>query len=403
MQDLTGKNTGSSLTAVEWNQLPTEVQNVITSLGQTLTNADLNQLGKAIAGYVANGEFYTDSGSADAYVLAPVGTKQAPPAYTDGMRIRFVTSNPNTGASTVNVAGLGVKDVLTEAGDPIGADAIYGSMVLTYNLSLDGFIVDESSAKNYGMPIALEVPDGDADNITKSGMYATTASTANVPGAGSLWHTERRADSQTAGQILVLTADGQALTRGKTGGTWGSWQNAGAGGGALVDAGSNANGNYRLYADGWLVQWGIIEATLGGSGSTHTYPVAFDDIDSISGQVTIGVNLRFDESIQTYSQTLNQYSVNCNGAGGNVHPVHFDYKGYTTPPSIVYDKTRKFVRVYDTDKVVQVFPSDQDSLPVDVFEVPNTNGFFTKAGTWLASNEEAYWDGSTVDKRVIGP
>lgn len=111
MQDLNDKTSGSFLLAPEWNQVPSEIQNVIEGLGQTLSSGDLNQLGKAIAGYVANGTFFVESGAADAYVLSIVGSKQGPTAYTLGMKIRFTPVNSNTGASTVNVNGLGVKNI----------------------------------------------------------------------------------------------------------------------------------------------------------------------------------------------------------------------------------------------------------------------------------------------------
>ena len=49
MQDLNDKVTGGTLTAAEWNEVPSELQNVIEGLGITLSGADLNQLGKAIS------------------------------------------------------------------------------------------------------------------------------------------------------------------------------------------------------------------------------------------------------------------------------------------------------------------------------------------------------------------
>lgn len=119
MEDLNDKATGLTLTAVEWNQLPSEVQNVIENTLQTLTNADLNQLGKGVAAYAAGGAFYTDSGVADAYVLSVVGSKQSPPTLENGYMARFFPGNANTGASTVNVAGLGVKSILRENGGAI--------------------------------------------------------------------------------------------------------------------------------------------------------------------------------------------------------------------------------------------------------------------------------------------
>lgn len=123
MQNLTGKGTGDDLTAVEWNQLPQEVQNVITDTGQTLTDGDLNQLGKGAAAYAAVSDYYTDSGVANAYVLSPISGFQAPVAYFDGMRARFFPSNANSGGTaTVNINGLGVRDIVRQDGVGMSSD-----------------------------------------------------------------------------------------------------------------------------------------------------------------------------------------------------------------------------------------------------------------------------------------
>ena len=135
MEDLDGKITGDTLSAPEWNQVPAEIQNVITQLGQILTSGDLNQLGKGIAGYVANGTFYTDSGIANSYVLSGVGAKQTPSSYSNGFSVRFFVGNSNTGASTVNVAGIGAKSIKNDGGAALAADALVsGQFVeLVYN------------------------------------------------------------------------------------------------------------------------------------------------------------------------------------------------------------------------------------------------------------------------------
>ena len=139
MQDLNDKITGGNLPAVQWNELPSEVQNVIEGLGQTLTSGDLNQLGKAIAGYVANGAFYTDSGAANAYVLTKIGIKQSLTAYTDGAFCEFIADNVNTGASTVNVATLGVKDIKLRGGADPAAGEIDGRVRIKFDLANDRF------------------------------------------------------------------------------------------------------------------------------------------------------------------------------------------------------------------------------------------------------------------------
>lgn len=134
MQDLNDKvNNGGAtsagqLDADEWNQIPSEIQNVIEGLDITLSGGDLNQLGKAIAGYVANGDFYIDSGIANAYDLAVVGSKQALTEYTDGATFRFIPTNTNTDSSTATVASLGIKTIKGVNGDNlVGGELVVGT------------------------------------------------------------------------------------------------------------------------------------------------------------------------------------------------------------------------------------------------------------------------------------
>jgi len=123
MINISNKTDGvDTLAASEFNDLKNEIQNVITSSGLALTTADLAQLGKAVAMYSAGADYYTDTGTVNTYVLGAVGSKQTPSTYFLGMRVRFLPTNANTGASTVNVAGLGAKAILrtfnpTQLGD----------------------------------------------------------------------------------------------------------------------------------------------------------------------------------------------------------------------------------------------------------------------------------------------
>lgn len=52
---------------------------------------------------------YNETGVADAYVLDLQAGQQAPASYFAGMAVRFTPGNNNTGSSSINVAGLGVK------------------------------------------------------------------------------------------------------------------------------------------------------------------------------------------------------------------------------------------------------------------------------------------------------
>lgn len=202
MQDLNDKITGNTLTAAEWNEVPSELQNVIENLGQVLSGADLNQLGKAIAGYVANGAFYTDGGAADAYVLSPIGLKQVPPAYADGMRVSFKPDNTNTGASTVNVGGLGVKSIKTSAGaDPAAGVIVADETLLLQYDSVSGWfeILEFGGGGQFLGNAAVKAISYNAQTIDEN---ITVAANQNAFSAGPI----------TIGTGFAVTID--------TGGVW---------------------------------------------------------------------------------------------------------------------------------------------------------------------------------------
>ena len=80
MQNITDQVLGGQLQHTEFNSFKNDVQNAITSTGQTLSGADLDQVAKTMASYAAVSTFYTDSGAADAYVLTVIGSHEAPNA-----------------------------------------------------------------------------------------------------------------------------------------------------------------------------------------------------------------------------------------------------------------------------------------------------------------------------------
>lgn len=123
MEDLNDKVTGNTVNASEWNQIPSELQNVITDTGQTLSGANLDQLGIALKTYVADSDYYTESGAANSYVLTSQAGRQPCAAYTNGMRIRFIPGNSNTAASVVNVDSLGSKNLVDEDGNAFVGDS----------------------------------------------------------------------------------------------------------------------------------------------------------------------------------------------------------------------------------------------------------------------------------------
>lgn len=162
MQDLNDKVTGSTLTAAEWNEVPSELQNPIVQTGQSLTSADLNQLGKAIAAYAGAGDFYTDNGSAGVITLLAVGTIQTPPAYRDGLSIRFIAGASNVGAVTIQLPGLGVIPLRDQNNVAlVGGDIVAGVYYeVRYSALFTAAVLQKASA------IANVLPRGYISGLT---------------------------------------------------------------------------------------------------------------------------------------------------------------------------------------------------------------------------------------------
>ena len=153
MRSVPTKIAGNTYTSDEFNTLSSqELQNSVLTSGQVLNPSDLNQLGKAMSVYGSAGDFYIDSGTANTYVLTPIGTpaRQAPPAYADGIRVRFVAGNTNTGVSTINLNSLGVKNLKENGADVAAGRIKSGSIIEATFISLsDQFELTGVSAVDF--------------------------------------------------------------------------------------------------------------------------------------------------------------------------------------------------------------------------------------------------------------
>lgn len=146
MRNIATKSDGTTnLGATDFNADQDEFENAITTADDTLDPAggpdtDLFMLSKAIAGYAGASWAYQDSGAADAYVLSIASNLKPPTKYFDNMMVAFKPGNTNTGASTVNVAGLGVKNIKIEGTDPVAGEiATAKIIIMQYNDSAGYF------------------------------------------------------------------------------------------------------------------------------------------------------------------------------------------------------------------------------------------------------------------------
>jgi hypothetical protein len=104
----------------------------------------------------------TDSGTANTYAIAMPTTATS---YTAGMHVRFQPSNENTGASTLNVDGLGAKAVKFQDGTDLQAGDLKTSGV--YDFVYDGTRF-----------VLVSIPDTFLDDVQASETNAAASETA---------------------------------------------------------------------------------------------------------------------------------------------------------------------------------------------------------------------------------
>jgi hypothetical protein len=226
MELLNNKVTGSQLLASEWNQVPTELQNIITQSGQTLSDIDLDQVGKGVAQYVANGAYYEDIGTADNINLQLIGLKQRTDSLVDGMLIRFKPAFNNTGVANITFTPAGLPSGLPLFYDDetvLGADELVVDRysIAIYKDSLAAFILLNPYGKE-DIPGKVSLSDeingieGVNDKIASTPLALSTAiATVSLAGQGLLkknWQTLTYINDQqlnfSAGVIINQDASG---------------------------------------------------------------------------------------------------------------------------------------------------------------------------------------------------
>jgi hypothetical protein len=161
MKDLSDKITGDQYTAAEFVNFFTENKHQVEGSGQTLNEADAFQLSKSVATYAADGDFYLDTGSATAYVLGLIAPRKGILIYTSGTRVRFKAINTNTGAATVNVNALGVKDIVHDDGSPLKPEQIFQGNFITLIYNGTAFVlIDDGRGSGYTAPLPLNYRSG---------------------------------------------------------------------------------------------------------------------------------------------------------------------------------------------------------------------------------------------------
>lgn len=92
--------------------------------------------------YGMSASTYKDTGTTNRYNLVRLNTLESPSGFTDGMTVLFRASAHNTGASTINVAGLGAKPLVDSFENNLPAGSITENELVwaTYDADGDEFI-----------------------------------------------------------------------------------------------------------------------------------------------------------------------------------------------------------------------------------------------------------------------
>jgi hypothetical protein len=116
-----------------------------------------------------------------------VALSKAPSAYTAGLQVRFLAANANTGASTLNVNGLGVKNLRRQDGTALRAGDILAGMPVSATYNGTQFRLDTSTAKM--------VADAEA---AETAAAASTLAAANSEDSAYLSETNAAASAASA-------------------------------------------------------------------------------------------------------------------------------------------------------------------------------------------------------------
>jgi hypothetical protein len=168
-------NVGDTLPAAEFNSNQSELENAVTTTGQTLdvgTDNDLYMLSKAMSAYGSGGgEYYIDSGSGDTYVLSTTSSFQRTPGYFDGMLVTFKATFSNVGSPAyVNVNTFGSRPIKLVNGDSIPNNYITADQYIR--------LVYNSAGSDFRL---LEYGDKRLNNAVYREYFYTTSGSFDVP------------------------------------------------------------------------------------------------------------------------------------------------------------------------------------------------------------------------------
>ena len=154
-----------------------------------------------------------DTGAANAYAIT---LTPAPTAYAKGQTFLFLAANANTGASTLDVNGLGTKTIKTISGADLSANAIVANKIYTVTYDGTNFQIFQPSVGGGGGGTTVAVED---DNVSVSTSVDTLNFGTNLAvvddGSGQVTITASVGSSSTGEGVLTdVTVGSNPVTEG---------------------------------------------------------------------------------------------------------------------------------------------------------------------------------------------
>lgn len=153
--------------------------------------------------------YYTDSGAANAYVLSPQTDREAPGVYFNGMLCEFIVNITNTGASTVNVASLGSKNIKMPDGTDLSGGTLFsGQRVLLMYDGTNFIFIGARGQDGAAAPLSFAFAADADDTLTAAeNLYS------RIEIAGStLTATRALSVSGAPRNLSIKNGEGQAVT-----------------------------------------------------------------------------------------------------------------------------------------------------------------------------------------------
>ena len=242
-------------------------------------------------------DYVADTGAANAYVVTPI---PAITAYAAGQIFTFKATNANTGASTINVSGLGVKSIVKQSTVALSSNDIIANQVVT--ICYDG--------TNFQLISALFQVSPTVQSFTASGTYTKPANlkyvVVEVQAAGGGGGGAASASGQSSGggggggfsrKVIPASSVGatETVTIGAAGtggignvnGTAGAVSSFGSHASATGGGGGINSGSTRVGGSGGIGSLGDLNIS-GGGGIPGIYLSADDGVGGTGGSSFFG-------------------------------------------------------------------------------------------------------------------